>query len=439
MLKTETIRSDPNVGQILFAATSKVTSLAKAATEEPPETRGDHAEDHVLQLQEDLAPLKVDERIPLNYASSGSDFMAEHMGGGIELLSPRLPLSFAGQSTLSSKGEIFGNGWFGLKPSLSHYSFRGASRDDHEGTFALKLLQTTLNLAYLSLLESSGDPASVAMRICRFALLYHSREEILFNLRWFLGPGYLAIPSLSRAIFGFDHTLSVQHLNAMASRNEAKIFSPFVDAQALVEAPSKLPRHAFMNAWDIEEYLRSKGAAHFDHDVLQIRVQWPGDAERIDNFEQNFDEIPPEFGVLGKHHYFEPVTRPAESKMLNIFEEASSTSYFAPESSNMEFQTTTSLNNRVFDSNSNSSSKVFDSFDFNALLEGPDRPPRIIGSRILGRPATSAIQTRTVHLSTSTLLGSLARNSVCLGTGPGFPRASVDMAIESAIRTTQVY
>lgn len=331
MLKAEIVWRDPKVGQILFAATSRVTSLAKAATEEPSAPRDNHPL-QLVQLQEELGLAKADEGTPPNSTSSAS--MATYTGGvggprNSPLLSP-----FAVSRSLSSKGEIFGNGWFGLKPSLSHLSFRGASRADPEGTFALKLMETTLNLTYFSLLECNGDPSGLAMRICQFALLYHSREEILFNLRWFLGPGYLAIPSLSRAIFGFDHTLSVQHLNAMASGNEAKIFSPFIDAQALVEAPSKLPRHAFMNAWNIEEYLRSKGAVHFDQDVLPIRVQSSSEVERM----EYFDEISPEeIGVLAKHHYFETPARPVEPEMLRM-SYASLNNEFVRDSSDVEFQ-----------------------------------------------------------------------------------------------------
>jgi hypothetical protein len=44
------------------------------------------------------------------------------------------------------------------------------------------------------------------------------------------------------------------------------------------------------------------------------------------------------------------------------------------------------------------------------------------------------VQSRTISVYRSSLLENLAKHSVCLGTGPAYPRASVDIAIESAIR-----
>jgi hypothetical protein len=46
--------------------------------------------------------------------------------------------------------------------------------------------------------------------------------------------------SLSRANFGFDHTLSAQSFNATASSNEAKVLSPFVDAQGWLKLRIKV-------------------------------------------------------------------------------------------------------------------------------------------------------------------------------------------------------
>ena len=285
---------------------------------------------------------------------------------------------------------ICGNGWFNLQPSLDQLSIRGVRQSDPDGEFAVKLIEKTLNMAYYSLLEYRHDQTSFIMRMCRYALLYHTMDEILFNLRWFLGPGFLAMKSLCRASFGFDHTLSVQSLNLAACGNEAKVLSPFVDAQALAEASNKIPRLAFMNALDVEEYLKSKGAVHLDQDIVQIRVQGSGEAGFTDdpllNFEQfePFGQLPPKFDDPGSDQYLNPKLDHLKQNL-----------YGMPEVTSMDF------------------------------FAAPNSCP----THSLPVPTEG----RTISICRSSLLENLARHSICLGTGPAYPRASVHIAIESAI------
>ena len=425
MLKAEAIRRSPEILQNLQMTTSSITRLAKAATQELRETPKDGGlENDIRPSREELVSAARERSPPILPESSGSDISASNL---------------AASGSLLPESHIFGNGWFSRKPFLSHLSLRGASSSDPKGDFAFKLIEITLNMAYNSLVDYRNDPTSFIIRMCRYALLYHSMEEILFNLRWFLGPGFLAMQSLSRANFGFDHTLSAQSFNAIASSNEAKVLSPFVDAQALVEAQNKSPQLAFMNALDVEEYLKSKGAVHLGQDVVQLQVQGSSEAEGTENHLMNFDEVRPQIDPPANNQYLNPILGPAEQEMFRMLEASLINSYFTSNSSPTEFQTPPFLGNRANNPSSNPSTNNLDLFDFDTLFLGPERMSGEPGQNISPRPKTLSVQSRTVSLCRSSLLENLARSSICLGTGPAFPRASVDMAIESAIRHTPIF
>lgn len=94
----------------------------------------------------------------------------------------------------------------------------------------------------------------------------------MFNIRWFLGPGLRALRALGRAVFGFSSSLSLQYLNAVSSGMEPKILNPLVDALALVEAQKKFPIVQYLNAFDVEDYVISKGAFHMNRDTICFRM-----------------------------------------------------------------------------------------------------------------------------------------------------------------------
>jgi len=371
MLKAEAIRQNPEILQSLLTTTSSITRLAKTAAPEVTESNKDERAETSRSLapKEDISAIEEHSPLIVPKWSGKSSIMAPN---------PAAP-------TFSlSESDIFGNGWFNLQPSVEQYSIRDSRQGDPDGDFAVKLIEKTLNMAYYSLIEYRHDPASFIMRMCRYALLYHSMDEVLFNLRWFLGPGSSAMKSLCRANFGFDHTLSAQSLDLDAPRNGPKVFSPFVDAQALLEASNKIPRLAFMNALDVEEYLKSKGAVHLDQDIVQIRAQGTTEAEFTDDLLFDFDQLPQKFDVSGSDQHLNPTHTHLKQNMFGIPEATPTNFHFAPNTSPTRYQ-----------------------------------------------PVSA--KGRTISLCRSSLLENLARHSLCLGTGPAYPRASVDIAIESAI------
>jgi hypothetical protein len=421
ILKADAIRRDPELIQKLFAATSRITHLASIAAEEPIQTPQDgYVENSMRPSGESLVSAIGEQPTPIVPESSGR----------FNILS----LNLTAPGSLSSEHNTFGNGWFGFKPSISHLLIRGASSTTCDGDFAFELVQTTLNLLYNSFIEYRNEPTFVGMKICRLALLYHTREEILFNLRWFLGPGYLASRALCRAICGFDRTLSIQSFNTVTSNNEAKVFSPFIDAHALIESSNEIPQHAFMNALDVEEYLVSKGAVLLDQeDFRQLRCHGLSQAEGIENSVWPLDETRPLIDISANNQYFNSVAGSKEEGLFGMSEHTPIDTYFASNRLPPQVQPSSSLGNGIKNSSSNHLTNVCNSFNFNALLGGPGKQSSEAELPTLARLQTGSVQTRTVFLCRSSLLENLARHSICLGTGPGYPRASVDMAIESAI------
>lgn len=212
-----------------------------------------------------------------------------------------------------------------------------------------------------------------------------------------------------------------------------------IDAQALLEAPVKTPRLAFMNALEVEEYLRSKGAAHLDHEFIQIEKA--GIADEIDD--SVFDLTPPEnryldfgFSDLATHmiqeETFEPtlavsaqtdqVEFPSHSWMRSNFDVGS-----------LSEPQTSSFGGHIEASLPDTSSSILDPFDVGGLLAGNQREQRSMGKYVPRRQITPFKRPQTITLRRSTLLESLPQICICLGTGPGFLRESVDMAIKSAI------
>ncbi|KAL5320837.1 hypothetical protein ACEPPN_011647 [Leptodophora sp. 'Broadleaf-Isolate-01'] len=270
MIQSDVLHQDPAIGQNLISATSKFISLAKTAVDDLEDTADVASEEIIKASDRETAhsqpqpPSMTSPRL-LNKQRPASAFPAADFS---------VPEDFNPVPETLLKKEIFGNGWFGLQPEiLSKLSTTNATDMSRlDSSFSVTLLQTTLSIAYECLMDTTGTYYPITKDMYQFALLYHSREELLFNLRWFLGPGLPTLRALGRAVFGYNSSLSMQYLNAVSSGMEPKILNPLVDALALVEAQKKFPIVQYLNAFDVEDYIISKGAFHIDRDVICLRV-----------------------------------------------------------------------------------------------------------------------------------------------------------------------
>ncbi|KAH7417270.1 hypothetical protein BKA64DRAFT_295511 [Cadophora sp. MPI-SDFR-AT-0126] len=413
LIRSDILHQDPAVGQSLVAATSKFITLAKDAMDEsdnsadpgpPSVAKFSDRETNTTQLQptsgEALMPFQNQRMSPVAPTSRISM---------LEDFNP-VPASLL-------ENEVFGNGWFGLQPEmLSQLSPKNGDLDRLDSSFGVKLLQTTLSIAYDYLMDESGSHHDTIMHIYGFALMYHTKQELLFNLRWFLGPGIRALRALGRAVFGFHSSLSLQYLNAISSDVKPKILNPLVDALALVEAQKKYPTIQYLNAFDVENYIISKGAFYIGQDIVRLKIsdddrlgsEWPGNTPNLYNTNRTtlLDEMP---GYL-------PTTAEDFPSAL----EFSSISTFPPESS----VSTNSSNDWNGRSN-------FDS-DTQDQIGRKDTSLKDIHQTI---PIRGNVRT----LSVPVLLQNLAKRSQCLGTGPGYPTSTVDLAIELATVDYSLY
>ncbi|KAL7945473.1 hypothetical protein V8C42DRAFT_323250 [Trichoderma barbatum] len=179
-----------------------------------------------------------------------------------------------------SPTNVMGNGWTSDLPfSYTAYLGQTAGRPIAQSMSTL-IIQGTLYYVYYLLLEAndaSFDDA--AKEIFRYALKLHSRDELLFNIRWFLGPGQPEAYRLGRT--GFE---------ILDAQDEAfPTLSPSVDSDALSDIQTQKTHsssihNTLINASGVEAYLLRHGIRRITHDVLEI------DLDQRENYRQTQPE-----------------------------------------------------------------------------------------------------------------------------------------------------
>ncbi|KAK0119140.1 hypothetical protein ONS96_012207 [Cadophora gregata f. sp. sojae] len=267
LIRSAALQKDPATTHSLVAATSKFVTLAKDVMDD-----SDDVIDTALYPGSNSSYGGKATRPTVGITSLPNNRQTKSTTAPV----PRLlvPEHFNPVPATLLKKEVFGNGWFGLQPEVLRRLSPPKSADlgQLDGSFGVKLLQTTLSVAYEYLMDVSGSHYDIIMNMYGFALMYHTKEELIFNLRWFLGPGFRALRALGRAVFGYSSSLSLQYLSANSSGLEPKILNPLIDALALVEAQKTYPTIQYLNAFDVEDYIISKGAFHIDQDTILLRV-----------------------------------------------------------------------------------------------------------------------------------------------------------------------
>ena len=184
---------------------------------------------------------------------------------------------------LSLSPKVFGNGWLGQLP-VDFARLNESSQFDQPLTsdmynLALKLLRTTLNIAYYSLLGNVRDPTRLGRNMFRYALSHHSKEELLYTLRWFLGPGNLNMIRLGSAC------LTPIPSNERHDAFTKHLLRPVVDSSV----EKTLYRHhnlnenppAFLDAFGIERCLLARGARFIDQNRIEMAWQLSETSDRI--------------------------------------------------------------------------------------------------------------------------------------------------------------
>ncbi|KAF4331545.1 hypothetical protein FBEOM_14710 [Fusarium beomiforme] len=180
------------------------------------------------------------------------------------------PGSLPNDQSFQTIFNTFGNGWtsdlpepyFRLRASLGNNA--SSTRD----SLGLSIAEYTLYHAYVVLLHTVDPTENSVVQIFGFSFRKHSREELLFNLRWFLGPGYAHINKLA-GILTHDADSPVGNIPLLHPGVGADARS---EAESLGSSPvSGLPH--FMSANDVAVYLSSMKARSVDADVIELTVQ----------------------------------------------------------------------------------------------------------------------------------------------------------------------
>ncbi|KAL4863886.1 hypothetical protein BDV12DRAFT_176965 [Aspergillus spectabilis] len=312
-----------------------------------------------------------------------------------------------------SPENIFGNGW----PEYLPTSFTQLDRWDPQSEmspFSRNLVYYTLSIAYQCLSSSPGFPLELAERIFRFSLLLHSKEELLFNLRWFLGPGNQELIRLAFVSFESTHSTTTTGLPTPEGSPILPSLQPAVDVYATDMTPVKevigVATGPFLNAREVEQYLHNKGARFLDSETIEIALP-----ERLS-------------GRVVEGLF------PLQTSFLRPSSDATA----APYDVLMDDDTTTDrLRALAGDNNASLDTDLWDLFNFNELsgdpvMSYPDLLPS--SSAQYGQSEQQVfLGNPTRRLRTSVLFQNLACIGLCLSRGPGYLREYIDHAIFSSI------
>lgn len=163
-----------------------------------------------------------------------------------------------------SSANVFGNGWMQVPRVIESLNWHGSVNQSRQVSMSLMVVSSALHYAYRSLLESvdSSNP------IFRYALNIHPREELLFNLRWFLGPGNGEMYRLASVTF---NTLPLNWPSEVPS------LQPMIDSEIISDVNGLAPNHpanegAFLNADQVTSYLNLESLRYVRDDVLELII-----------------------------------------------------------------------------------------------------------------------------------------------------------------------
>ncbi|PON27768.1 hypothetical protein TGAM01_v203536 [Trichoderma gamsii] len=163
-----------------------------------------------------------------------------------------------------SSENVFGNGWMQIPRVVESLNLHGSVNQSRQVSMSLMVVSSSLYYAYHSLLESFDSSNT----IFRYALNIHTREELLFNLRWFLGPGNGEMYRLASATF---NTLPLNWPSEVPS------LQPMINSEIISDVDGLGPNHpanegAFLNADQVTSYLNLESLRYVRDDVLELII-----------------------------------------------------------------------------------------------------------------------------------------------------------------------
>lgn len=169
-----------------------------------------------------------------------------------------------------SPTNVLGNGWTKDLPFSYTATLGQVAGHPVAQSMSTLIIQATLYYVYYILLEANDPLCSDAAKdIFRYALKLHSRDELLFNIRWFLGPGQREAYRLG--ITGFQ-ILNAQDNEGFPTLSPAVDFDVLSDIQTQKRHSSSL-QQSLLNASGVEAYLLHHGLRRITQDVLEVDLE----------------------------------------------------------------------------------------------------------------------------------------------------------------------
>jgi hypothetical protein len=261
--------------------------LSKTATQDPnlvANVRGSVAK--ILSLAKEVAGSEHDEGIPISQSQQQADERSSSpedgshsssSGASVIDASPVTPMALPGMlcppaavnlPVQKMPPQIWGNGWF-VQTDLLDYGCNPVRLS--EDSFPVRLVDTSVAKAYVALLASGHtlDLSSDAYRIFNASLHYRTREELLYKMRWLLGPGRDNLHRAANATYGDPHLKTNFPIESTGA----------IDVFAASQMPfDGGPKDKFINAMDVYRQLARLGAKMVDRDTLEIVVPCPSAA-----------------------------------------------------------------------------------------------------------------------------------------------------------------
>lgn len=165
------------------------------------------------------------------------------------------------------EANIFGNGWMMLLPPMANISSHEFSqRKALDSPFSLQIALTALRAGYEALIETKDTSQAAIQQTFGHVLQFRTREEILFNLRWYLGPGMGEIHQVALVSFN----------NRSASQFEKHLLRNYITDEPNqgelggAENPNDDEEQPVCNANDVAKWIRQRTVREVDDDTLEL-------------------------------------------------------------------------------------------------------------------------------------------------------------------------
>lgn len=172
--------------------------------------------------------------------------------------------------------NVLGNGWMGHFPLPNGGASVGGTRQDFQpDSLSIKIIHFAMRRAYFALVATGSPAHSLALWAFKFSLQQRSREEVLLNLRWVLGPGHATL-----------HQLAQRPLEALDAPKNVPTLHPLVDDAAMQSFKDLYPQETepFLSAHDVQELLVYNGLRYIDNDVLELFIPIDADGRWVTPF-----------------------------------------------------------------------------------------------------------------------------------------------------------